>query len=167
MTNNYSKEESQHVMLLKGGEISDYISKLITKASLGMIILAIGTIIQIIRYGIHLHYWILLVCSVLSILSLLSYSFLITWENRKKKEGILPMLIGFGAFIPYLFGCYLFFYDGIWRLLKLFHTFSWWIFFLSLIFIILGYSLVSATYKVTEFDKKIKDGSIRLLDSQH
>ena len=162
--NNTADSDKSEVLTLKEGEISQFISRLVTKSCFGIFVLAVTTVVRLIQKGSNIRYWILLGGSILSILTLFAFSIFVTWDKGKKKKGIVPMLLSFSPLIAYLFGCYLFFYEGAWRLFRTFTSFSWWSLVLSLLFITLGYLTVSATHKVSEFARKIDAGTIRILE---
>jgi hypothetical protein len=70
------------------------------------------------------------------------------------------MLVTFGGLVPYLFGCYLVSYEGLWRLRTLVDHFSVLTVILSALFVIGGYIVVNGTYRVSEFGRKVDDGRI-------
>ena len=74
------------------------------------------------------------------------------------------MLLVFGGYIPYFFGCYLTLYEDFWRLIKSLREFSLVVFLKSLFFIIGGYLVVSGIHKLTEFQRKIDRGEIQIED---
>jgi len=162
--NNTANLDKSEDLTLKGGEISRFISRLVTKSFFGMLVLAVATVVRLIQRGGFIRYWLLLGGSILSILTLFAFSVFVIWDKGKKKKGIFPMLLSFSPLVAYFFGCYLFFYEGAWRLFRTFKSFSWWSLVLSLLFITLGYITVSATYKVSEFARKIDAGTIRILE---
>jgi len=163
--NNTSKTNPNNSITLKGGEISDYIAMLIGKASGGMIILAIASVVQMFRIGIQNRYWILLAGALISVACLLVFLFIVAFIDKgQKKYTFLRVLGSIAAFIPYLFGCYLTFYEGLWRLIYSISPLSITALIISIIFIILGFSLVSATYKSSEFAKNVDAGSIKIID---
>ena len=62
---------------------------------------------------------------------------------------------GFGGFIPYLFGCYLVFYEGLWRLGALLDGFSSVVVVVALLYIVTGYTVVLAIYRVNMLGRTI------------
>jgi hypothetical protein len=159
-----SDSENGKALVLKDGEDSDFISKLIAVPSFGILVLAIAVIVRLIQRGPSIRYWILLGGGLLSILILFGFSIIVTKDKGEQKRGMFPILLSFSLFVPYLYGCYLCLYEGLWRFVRTFSAFSLKSLALSLLFTILGYKVVSATYKVTEFGRKIHAGVIRIED---
>jgi len=148
---------------LTGAESSILIGKLIIIPCLGLIVLSIATIVRFIQQGFYFRYWLFFGGSIISIIELFAFNFQVSNVKGEKKRGVFPMLIAFGAFAPYLFGCYLFFYEGLWRLYRLIGVYSFRSLVRSALFVILGYMVVKATYRSTEFAKMVDKGQIRLL----
>jgi len=149
-------EEDPEVKTLTPVEVSELIGKIVTVPSLGMAVLAITYFIRLIHKGSSTRYWIILIGSLLSIVLLFAFNFRFTAENGKAKRGLLSMALAFSAFIPYLFGCYLFFFEGLRRLYLLLSAFSFRALVRSLLFTGLGYMVVNAVYKSTVVVKKIR-----------
>lgn len=122
-------------------------SRLTLKANMACAAIFILAVVRLIQHGIVWDYPVLLLGSVLSVLGMMGYTLLDSvWQNRR---GVLFMLVAyFGGGIPYIFGCYLILYRGLWRLIG---GFSFNNTFKSLVFIVLGYWIVSGIYEVTEF----------------
>ena len=68
----------------------------------------------------------------------------------------------FAGGLPYLFGSYLVFYMGFWSLRGLFSDFSLMTILEAVVFIVLGYNIVSGIYRVTEFVRAVSDGDITI-----
>lgn len=139
-------------------------SKIFAIPGLGLIALLISAAFKLMQAPGVFRFWTLLFGSVLSILAWILFRVQVIRENGKTKRVLASMAIGFGMFVPYLFGCYLCFYEGIWRLFSLRRGFSLWAMILSLLFIFLGYSVVNGTYKATELAKDIDGGTICVTD---
>jgi cytochrome bd-type quinol oxidase subunit 1 len=163
--NDSSGSENGKALVLKDGEDSDFIGKLFGVPFFGILVLAIAVIVRLIQRGPSIRYWLLLGGGLLSILILFGFSMLVARDKGEKKKGLFPMFLSFSVFVPYLYGCYLCFYEGLWRLVRTFSAFSLWSLALSLLFMVLGFNVVSATYKTTEFGRKIDAGIIRIEDS--
>lgn len=163
--NDFSGSENGEALILKNEEISEFMAKLTGVPCFGMLVLAVAVIVRLIQKGPNIRYWLILGGGLLSILILLGFQMLVLWEKGEKKRGLFPMFLAFSVFVPYLYGCYLCFYEGLWRLVRTFSTFSLWSLVLSLLFMVLGFQVVSATYKVTEFGRKVDAGIIRIEDS--
>jgi hypothetical protein len=148
---------------LNGAESSMFVGKLIAIPAIGLISLMVGATIRLIQNAGAFRYWLILAGSAFSVIALLGFNILVT-EGDQQRRGFLQMMVSFGLFIPYLFGCYLFFYEGLWRLLSLKEIISARTVIVGFLFTLLGYMVVKATYRSTEFSKKIRDGDIRLVD---
>lgn len=153
-------------VVLRGGEISDFLGRIITKPGVVLVVLFLATLLQIIRHGGSTRYWVLLVGSVLAGVFLLAFGLLIAIDAGRKRRGIAPMLAALGGFVPYLFGCYLVFYEGLWRLRTLVAQFSILTIILSLLFVVGGYLVVSGTYGVSEFGRRVDEGRIVIEDGK-
>jgi hypothetical protein len=81
-------------------------------------------------------------------------------NGKAPTPGLLKMLIGLGSFIPYLLGCYLVFYEGLWRLVRVFDNFSLVTVVIALAFIVIGYIIVNGCYKLTEVCRAVNDGRL-------
>jgi len=141
-------------------QIVDLISRLTAKALLSLGILFVATVVQLLRAGYRPRYLLLLAGSVLSAFALLAFAMLVAHDAGKKKRGLVPMLIGFGGFVPYVFGCYLVFYEGLWRLRALSGGFSLSLLLVSAFFVVLGYAVVSGIHQVSELARRVDEGSI-------
>lgn len=150
------------------GETSDLLAKLTTKAYISLFIVLFFSLFKIFRGGIVGNdYIVLLIGSILSITSLLSFGLQIIIDAGNKKRGLIPMLIGISSFIPYLFGCYLFFYRGLWYLTRLRTGFSIIVVLKSFVFILIGYSVVNGIYRLSELSRQVDEGAILLPGGSH
>jgi len=152
-------------VVLRGGEISDFLGRIITKPGVVLVVLFLTTLLQIIRHGGSTRHWVLLVGSVLAGLFLLAFV-LIAIDAGRKGRGIGPMLAALGCFVPYLFGCYLVFYEGLWRLRTLVAQFSILTIIFSLLFMVGGYLVVNGTYRMSEFGRRVDEGRIVIEDGK-
>ena len=82
-------------------------------------------------------------------------------EHGRPQRSLAGFLIGLGGFVPNLFGCYLVFYEGFWRLRALLDGFVFSVLLVSVLYIVGGYAVVSAIYKASEFARAVDDGRIR------
>jgi hypothetical protein len=126
------------------------------KPSIPLVLTLLFSIIQIIRFGIVGDYAFLLFGSILSICLIGGYSSLF----GKTEKSWLSAIIAFGGFIPYLFGCYLFFYRGIWRLADLAQGFALLTIVKAVCFILFGYIVVSGLYRLTEIVRISKEARV-------
>jgi drug/metabolite transporter (DMT)-like permease len=123
------------------------------KAVLPMIVLFTASVVLVFREGGQ-RYQLLAVAALLSASAAFAYAVLVSATLKGHVDrGWVPMLITFAALIPFGFGCYLFFYEGLWRLLRLRRGFSAHVLLFSFLFAAGGYWLVSATHELSEIAK--------------
>lgn len=91
---------------------------------------------------------------------MITYGLLIVIDKGRKQKSWSKSLIPIGGMIPYLFGCYLVFYEGLYRLRFLFQGFSFRIIIVACLFIILGYAMVEGIYHISEFGRQVDEGKI-------
>ncbi len=66
------------------------------------------------------------------------------------------MVGSFGGILPYLFACYLIFFEGVWRLVLLhYKNFSYFDLLIGLFFFFMGYSLLRVIHRLSELASKI------------
>jgi hypothetical protein len=129
----------------------------VTQLTLPALAVLIYSVVQLIIHGSqHNHYILMLIGSILSVLGAFVYIFASFAYGATGKKSILAMLCAFAGFIPYLFGCYLVFYQGFWGFKELSTDFSIWIVIKAVAAIFLGFRIVSSTYKITEIDKSVR-----------
>jgi len=116
-----------------------------------MIVLLIASVVVALRGAADRRHLVLAAGALLSAAAIFAYAVLVSTKLKGQVgRGLAPMLVTFSALIPYAFGCYLFFYEGLWRLSNLRHGFSARVVIYSLLFTIGGYWLVSATHRLSE-----------------
>ncbi len=145
-------------LVVKGGEVSDFIAHLTTRPLLALFAVFIFATVQLIKHGARGDYLLLLVGSILSAAAMMAYAFLMF--AHKDRRSPLLMIVAFGGLIPYLLGSYLVFYRGLWRLKDLSAGFSIVLLLKAACFVSVGYTIVSGIYKVSEFVRKVRDGEI-------
>ena len=141
-------------------EVAAFVARATTKAVMACVVLFLAGAVQALRHGSISAYFVIIAGSVLAVVALLAYPMQILSDAGKKRRGLAPMLVAFGGFIPYLFGCYLVFYEGFWRLRHLRDDFSIATIVLAAVFIVLGYSIVLAIYRLSELGRQVDDGKI-------
>ena len=147
-------------LVLDRGDLEDLLSKIAVKAILFLIGLVIAAVVQAARHGLTTHYIVLMAGSVLSGVGMLGYALMELAAATGAGRRWLWAFLALGGFIPYLFGCYLVFYEGFWRLRRVFQGFSPWVILLALCFIVGGYLVVSAIYRISEVGNRIKSGEL-------
>lgn len=117
------------------------------------------SVIQLIRLGNQDNYVLLLIGSMLSFVATMGYIIAELLYGVKKKKSFIAMLLAFGGFMPYLFGCYIV-VTGFLSLWQFFHSFALFTIIKAILFIILGDMIVSNFYKITEVSKYISSNDI-------
>jgi hypothetical protein len=134
------------------------------KAVTALIPVFIYSIVQLIRLGNQADYLLLLVGCILSAGAIIGYIINELTNGVKKKKSFLAMFLVFGGLIPWAFGSYVVFVSGFWSLKDLASGFSSIIILKSLIFVFLGYIVVSNFYKITEIGKHISNEAFTIED---
>ncbi|WP_263080887.1 hypothetical protein [Endozoicomonas sp. Mp262] len=77
--------------------------------------------------------------------------------NSKVRQKLEKWLVSPFSHIPYIFGLYLFFFEGFWRLAKMLDGFSYFELAQAAFFFIGGNMVVSAGYMATEYVHSLKE----------
>lgn len=149
-------------VLLRGGEISDYLSHIITKPAIALLVLFLATFVQTIRRGVSTRYILLLLGAVMAGVCLGAFALLIIIDSGRKRRSIAALISALGGFVPYLFGIYLVFYEGLWRLRTIFSEFSLITVLYSVLFVAGGFVLVEGIYRLSDFGLQVDRGQIVL-----
>jgi len=148
-------------IVLRGGELSDFLAKLAAMSFVALLILLLYSIFGIYKYGTSTQNFIILGGALLSFLSFAGYVIEIILTGTKgKKRGIFHFLLVVVGFIPYIYSLYIIFIEVFWRLKSLLEQFSWVTIIASIVFILLGYAIISGIYKLTEFMRMIESGKV-------
>jgi len=145
---------------LREGDLASYdmlstrIARAITKSVGPMAVLFIASCVQALRLGLYKHYLVLGLGALLSGAGVFAYATLVSINLKDPVgRGWVPTFVTFFALFPYAFGCYLFFYEGLWRLAGLRHGFSLRHLLIGALFSVGGYWLVWATHQLSETQK--------------
>lgn len=144
--------------VLKGGQVSDFMAHISSKAFFALAAVFLLAVVQLIRHGFVGDYVFLLVGSILSTGGIVGYGCLALVS--KGRRSALLVLVALGGWIPYLFGCYLVFYRGFWSLKELASGFSLLVPFKAACFVLVGYAVVSGIDKVSEFVRRVDKGEL-------
>jgi len=128
--------------------------------------ISIYSIVQLVRFGNQGDYLLLFVGSILSFIATMGYIIAELKYGVKKQKSFIAMLLAFGGFIPYLFGCYLVFIDGFWSLKELVNGFSIFITIKAILFLLLGYVIVSKFYQITKLCQDVSKDGVVIMDEQ-
>jgi heme/copper-type cytochrome/quinol oxidase subunit 4 len=119
-----------------------------------MLVLVVAVIVQMARHGLTTRYIVLAGATSLSCVALVIYAISVALQlGRTPRRSLTNMVLAFSGFIPYLFGCYLFLYEGLWRLTRLRAGFSASTILLAVAFVVGGYWVVAGTHAVSEAAK--------------
>lgn len=133
--------------------VRDSLARSIVKP-FGPLVLVLGfAITQLIRFGNVHDYFFLTMASCVSGAAMFGYG-LIPVLDRGKKSWLLSF-VALAAFVPYLFGCYLVFYRGLWRIKELFTHFSIDGLAARIIFVLLGWYMLYTFWLLTELVKNL------------
>lgn len=159
-----SENKDQPLFIQDGRVLNSLLAKLVTKGVLFAMILVVVTLIQAFFYGMTGRSLILLLGAILSGLALFAYiSFAaIKGKAEKPKNGFLSLSFVLIGFIPYLFGVYLFLYEGLWRFTRLSNGFSIRVIIAALFYTVAGYIIVGAIYRASEFGRAVSEGRIKI-----
>lgn len=147
-------ENSQVVV----SDSDDFIARLIAPGAMFLVVLSIWTIIRMFWKDVDDRRIWLLTGSIISVIILMVSPMVI------QGKGIHPIIKGLVAlllFVPFVLGCYLVFYEGLWRLRFIENGFSFGIIAATIIYVVGGFGVVKATYNVSEFARSISAGTIR------
>ncbi len=146
-----------------GNEFNLFLAGLMTKGFMAALLVGIVAAVLMFKDGVDMRTAILLGGAVLSPLALFGYGKLILRNAQiGRKRGIIPMLIALGGLIPYNFGCFLVFYEGFYGIVSIFNTFTFGALLSIVFYVIAGYSIIVAIYRVTEFGRAVDDGRIMI-----
>ena len=139
-------------------DTSDFYAKLIAPGAMFLVVLSIWTVIRMIWKDVDDRRILILVMSLSSlVLFLVVPSVMRATTIHKIIKAVTALLL----FAPFLFGCYLVFYEGLWRLRLIEDGFSFGLLAASVIYAIGGFGVVKATYNISEFGLSVNAGKIR------
>jgi len=139
-------------------------SKLGGKAITALVVVLVYSIVQLSRLGNESDYLLLLIGSLLSGAAIMGYIINELTNGVKGKKSFLAMFLAFGGLIPWAFGSYVVFITGFWSLKNLADGFSSIVILKAIIFVFLGYVVVSNFYKITEIGKTISKKAFTIQD---
>ena len=147
-----------------GRELDLFLAKLVTKGIVLAAVVAIVALVQMFMNGMTNRHLFLLAGALLSGLALFGFVAVIVRDAEAggPRKSFLSMLLGLGGFVPYLFGAYLCFYEGIWKFVRLFEQFSVGTIIAAIFYMIAGYIIVLAIYRVSEFGRAVDEGRIQI-----
>ena len=158
------QDKSKPLTIQFGREFDLFLAKLITKAIVPALVVALVTVVQMLINGITNRYLFLLAGALLSGLASCGPVVVIALEAKAggPRKSILSVLLALGGFVPYLFGSYLCFYEGIWGLGRLLNHFSLVTLVGGIFYIFAGYMIVMAIYWISEFACAVDEGRIQI-----
>ena len=135
-------------------QVSEEMGRLITKGAVYCVLIGVVATVQVFRVGWVSDWPLLLISAVGSVPALFVYSMVSLSGGRR---GLFWALLPFAGFVPFLLGCYLVFVQGLWGLSR---GLSVWVALRTVGVVVVGYGLVHATYRLTEFVQNLRNGSI-------
>ena len=131
-------------------------SRLAFPALLALPLLFLFGIYLLLNEGFSIRFFLFTLGSVLSFFGLRTYS--LAMQHERQRSWALLLFVRLGWF-PYLFGCYVTFYEGLWRLRLLLNGFSIGTLLASVVFVVLGYMVVLGIYRVSELGQRLDEVS--------
>ena len=143
-------------------ELDLFLAELSTKGFIASLLVAVVAVILMFQEGISARPAFLLGGALLSPIAIFGYVWLMIRkaDSGGPKPGIGPMLFAAGGFAPYAFGCYLVFYEGLWGFVRLFDAFTFGSLLARAFYLVAGYAIVLAIYRVSEFGRALDEGRI-------
>jgi hypothetical protein len=155
-------EGEARLVLRPGADTDMMVSKLITRGVVALLVLAVAAGVKMFRHGAQGHYMLLLVGALFTIVSLWAYpAYIASERGQVRRAWWRALFITVAGLIPYLFGCYLVFYEGFWRMRGLLDGFSASLLVVSLLFVVGGWQVVNSIYKATEFGRAVSEGRVK------
>jgi len=103
--------------------------------------------------------WVLTIGALLSFFGVVFFGITIMEEKKKSWRSFIFSLAGF---FPYMLGSFLVFYKGFYSFTYLLTSFSFLRLVAPIIWIVLGYRMVSQLHLMTEFGRAISEGRIKV-----
>jgi hypothetical protein len=139
--------------------IAEFFAELTTGGVVACLAVFVFAVVKLVKYGAVGDYVLLVFGAVLSVVGLMGH--MVISEPRGKQNRSFPrMFAALSGLFPYLFGSYLFFYRGLWRLTELLAEFSFETILKAFWFVVVGYAIVLAIYRLTEAGNAFRDGVI-------
>ncbi|MFH1655778.1 MAG: hypothetical protein ABH954_04120 [Candidatus Omnitrophota bacterium] len=143
------------------GELQHRMSKLIGNILIPCTAVLVYGIVRLVKFQIgDLQGLIMTLGAILSTIGSFTYS-LVLLVYRKEKTW-RSSFFTFLAVLPFLFGCFLVLYKGFWSFKYLFNSFSIWGLLVPIVWILLGYRIVSQLHIMTEIDNLIGEGKMKV-----
>ena len=155
-------ENARRTVIQFGRELDLFLAELSTKGFIASLLVAAVAVILFFQEGVSTRPAFLLGGALLSPIALFGYVWLMIHkaDTGGPRPGIGPMLVAWGGFAPYAFGCYLVFYEGLWGFVRLFDVFTFASLLAKAFYFIAGYVIVLAIYQVSEFGRALDEGRI-------
>lgn len=156
--------ENQEKVIVTVSQLQREFVTLAGRVILALIPIFIYSIIQLIRIGNQADFLLLIIGCILSTVAIMGYIINELTNGVKKKKSFLAMFLAFGGFVPWIFGSYLVFISGFWSLKGLIDGFSIIVIIKSMVFIFLGYIVVSKFHQISEIGKRISNDNFIIKD---
>ena len=157
-------KESAKVVIGFGREFDLALAELTTRGFIALFLVSAVAIVLMFKDGISDRTLLLLGGSVFSSIGIFGFSWVIIQKVNAggPKRSIRGMLASLSGLAPYVFGCYLTFYEGLWSGVRLFSNFTLGASLAVLFYLIAGYAIVLSIYRLTEFSRALDDGRIEV-----
>jgi len=123
-----------------------------------LVVLVIWIVIKMIWKEVDDKRTLLVIGSLVSLMLFIIVPFVM---KAKTIHSVVKAVAALLLFVPFVFGCYLIFYEGLWRLRLLESGFSFGLVFATIVYTVGGFAVVKATYNISEFGRSISSGRVR------
>ncbi len=145
---------------IEGNQFAFEAGRVYSKPALALIATVVLFVVVSLLTEFDLGRVLVIFAALLSLPILFLYPLLTPRNGEPPQRGLLPMIVGLGAFVAYALGCYLTFYEGLWGLASIFKTFTFSSLLWSLACCILGFAIVNGMYQLTELCRAVDEGRI-------
>ena len=137
----------------------DFFARMIAPGAMFLVVLVIWTVIRMIWKEVDDRRTLVVIGSLVSLMLF----FIVPIVMKVKTiHSVVKAVAALLLFVPYVFGCYLVFYEGLWRLRLLESGFSFGLVFATIVYTVGGFGVVKATYNISEFGRSISSGTVRV-----
>ena len=136
----------------------DFFARMIAPGAMFLVVLVIWIVIRMIWKEVDDRRTLLVIGSLVSLMLFIIVPFVM---KAKTIHSVVKAVAALLLFVPFVFGCYLVFYEGLWRLRLLESGFSFGLVFATIVYTVGGFAVVKATYNISEFGRSISSGRVR------
>ena len=136
----------------------DFFARMIAPGAMFLVVLVIWIVIRMIWKEVDDRRTLLVIGSLVCLMLFVIVPFVM---KAKTIHAVVKAVAALLLFVPFVFGCYLVFYEGLWRLRLLESGFSFGLVFATIVYTVGGFAVVKATYNISEFGRSISSGRVR------